>query len=350
MAKPENSGVRGGELSSSTPYEHIPVLLEAVLQALAPRPGGRYIDATVGAGGHAAAILQRSAPDGRLLGLDRDPQALEAAARHLAPFAPRSVLCQADYANLADQAYRHGFWGADGVLFDLGVSSLQLDRPERGFSFQADAPLDMRFDPSSGPTAADLVNTLGEEELADLLWRYGEERLARRLARRIVQARRRAPLRRTAELARLVQEVAGHRGHLHPATRTFQALRIAVNRELERLPQGLEQAVRVLAPGGRLVVIAFHSLEDRLVKQFLQGEGEACDWPPQVPVEACPHFQAGATGPRPCRAWAGASCRRPARLRTLGRALRPGEAEIARNPRARSARLRAAERLTEGPI
>jgi len=329
----------------STPYEHIPVLYEQVLEALSPRAGAAYIDATVGAGGHAAGILQRSAPDGRLLGLDRDPQALEAAGQRLSPFAGRFLLLHADYASLAEQARRHGFLGAAGVLFDLGVSSGQLDRPERGFSFQVDAPLDMRFDPNEGPSAADLLNALGEEELADILWRYGEERLARRIARRIVQARQRAPLRRTTELARLVAEVAGRHGRIHPATRTFQALRIAVNRELERLPLGLQQAVEVLAPGGRLVVIAFHSLEDRLVKEFIRREEGICDWPARVPAAACPHFLADGPAPRSCRAQAGAGCSRPARLRALGRVVRPEETEVASNPRARSARMRLAERL-----
>lgn len=330
----------------STPYEHIPVLYESVLEALLPRPGGRYIDATVGAGGHAAGILRHSAPDGCLLGLDRDPQALAAARQRLEGFAGRFLLVQADYATLAEQARQYGFLDAAGVLFDLGVSSGQLDRPERGFSFQADAPLDMRFDPAEGPTAADLLNELDEQELADILWRYGEERHARRIARRIVQVRQQAPLRRTGELARLVAEIAGRRGRIHPATRTFQALRIAVNRELERLPLGLEQALEVLAPGGRLVVIAYHSLEDRLVKQFIRREEGDCDWPARVPVAACPHLRPEPS-PRRCRAQSGAGCGRPARLRAVGRVVRPSEEEIARNPRARSARMRVAERLDE---
>jgi len=335
-----------GPTSVPGPYQHIPVLYQAVLEALSPRPGGRYVDATVGSGGHAAGILERSAPDGRLLGLDLDPQALEVAGRRLSPFGERVVLLRADYAGLAEVARRHGFAPAQGVLFDLGVSSLQLGRPERGFSFQADGPLDMRFDPTSGESAAELLARLGEEELAEILWRYGEERQARRIARAIVQARERGrPVRRTGELARLVEEILGRgKSRIHPATRTFQALRIAVNRELERLPQGLAQAIEVLAPGGRLVVISFHSLEDRIVKETFRREEERCDWPAEMPVEACPHLRPAGLS-RPCRARRNFSCARPARLRTLGRVIRPEPEEIARNPRARSARMRLAERL-----
>ena len=330
-------------------YEHIPVLYEAALEGLAPRPGGRYLDATVGGGGHAAGILERSAPDGRLLGLDLDPQTLEVARARLAPFGERAVLVHGDYAAMARLAGEHGFLGARGVLFDLGLSSLQLDRPERGFSFQEDAPLDMRFDPTSGPSAADLVNRLGEEELANLLWRYGEERASRRIARQIVQARQQEPILRTGQLARLVLEAAGRpAGRIHPATQTFMALRIAVNRELERLPLGLEQAVEVLAPGGRLVVIAFHSLEDRLVKAFLRREQGVCDWPSHLPAEACPQLGPAGEAERSCRSLAQASCRLPARLSVLGKARRAEPEEITRNPRARSARMRVAERVGHG--
>jgi 16S rRNA (cytosine1402-N4)-methyltransferase len=303
----------------------------------------------VGLGGHAAGILERSGPDGRLLGLDLDPQALEIARERLAPFGPRVLLVNADYATLAEQARTQGFRPAQGVLLDLGVSSLQLVHPERGFSFQVDAPLDMRFDPTAGPTAADLVNDLDEEALADILWRYGEERLSRRIARRVVQVRARGPIQRTGQLARLVEEVAGRqRTRLHPATRTFQALRIAVNRELERLPQGLAQAVDVLGPGGRLVVISFHSLEDRIVKTFIQQEGGRCDWPARAPAESCPHIRPRHAGPRSCRARSGAGCTKPARLQESGKVRRPAAEEVERNPRARSARMRVAERLAEG--
>jgi 16S rRNA (cytosine1402-N4)-methyltransferase len=327
------------------PYEHIPVLYEPTLEALAVGPGGRYVDATVGLGGHAAGILKRSAPDGRLLGLDLDPQALAVASRWLASYGPRATLVHADYATLSEQARQHSFGEVQGVLFDLGVSSLQLDQPERGFSFQADAPLDMRFDPTRGPSAADLLNSASEEELADILWRYGEERLSRRIARRIVQAREQHRIEQTGDLARLVEEAGGgRRTRIHPATRTFMALRIAVNRELERLPLGLEQAVEILAAGGRLVVISFHSLEDRLVKQFIQDQAGSCDWPARAPVPACPYYRPAGAQQRRCRAMAGARCARPTRLRALGRT-RPDAAEVAANPRARSAVMRIAERL-----
>jgi 16S rRNA (cytosine1402-N4)-methyltransferase len=326
------------------PYEHIPVLYVPVLEALQPRAGGRYVDATVGLGGHATGILERSAPDGHLLGLDLDPQALAIAGERLASFGPRATLVHADYTALEALAGANGFLPAQGVLFDLGVSSLQVDRPERGFSFLADAPLDMRFDATAGLTAADLLNDLDEAALADILWRYGEERLSRRIARRIVQVRSRERIARTGQLARLVEEVAGgQRGRIHPATRTFQALRIAVNRELERLPQGLEQATRVLAPGGRLVVISFHSLEDRIVKTFIQQEEGRCDWPARAPLEGCPHL--ARAGQRPCRAQTGYQCGKPARLKAVGKAGRPVEEEVERNPRARSARMRVAERI-----
>ncbi len=323
--------------------EHVPVLYQQVLDALTPERGGCYIDGTVGAGGHAAGILERSAPQGRLLGLDLDPEALQVARRRLAPFAGRFTLVQGDFAELGRWAREYGCLTTRGVLLDLGCSSLQLSRPERGFSCQLDGPLDMRFDPSQEVTAADLVNTLPEGELADLLYRYGEEPAARRIARQIVQARRREPIRRTGQLARLVRRAVGRRRtRIDPATRTFMALRIAVNRELERLRQGLAQAVEVLAPGGRLVVISFHSLEDRLVKTFIRQEQGECDWPSDLPVHGCPHFsQEGA----PCRAWSGGRCARPLRLRALGQAIRPEAEEVARNPRARSARLRVAERL-----
>lgn len=332
----------------SAPYEHIPVLYEPVLEALAPRPGGRYIDATLGGGGHAAGILERCAPDGRLLGIDLDPAALTAARRRLVPFGQRATLVQGDLATLERLAREHGFSQAQGVLFDLGVSSPQLDHPERGFSFQADAPLDMRFSPTEEVTAADLVNNLEEDELADLIRRYGEERFARRIARRIVRVRQQEPILRTGQLAQLVTEATGQRGtRIHPATRTFLALRIAVNRELQRLSQGLEQAVEILAPGGRLVVISFHSLEDRLVKSFMRREEGTCNWPTNLPVESCPHCQQPAhPGARRCRSFVGASCTLPVRLRTASRMRRAGTDEVSRNPRARSARLRVAERVS----
>ncbi len=303
---------------------HEPVLLEAVLAALRPRPGGRYVDATVGLGGHAAALLTHSAPDGQLLGLDVDPEALALARERLAPFGDRVRLVHASYARLAEVVRAQGWYGrVDGLLLDLGVSSLQLDRAARGFSFRQDAPLDMRFDPTAGgPTAADLVNTLPEDDLAALLWRYGEERRARAVARAIVQHR---PITTTAQLARVVAQAtrSGRKG-MHPATRTFQALRIAVNRELANVERVLPQAIEVLAPGGRLAIIAFHSLEDRIVKHFLQRESRDCVCPPEQPVCTCGHrAQVRLVRPFP---------------------VRPTADEVARNPRARSARLRVAEK------
>lgn len=300
---------------------HIPVLYQEVLQLLAPKSGGRYVDGTVGAGGHAWGILEASSPDGRLLGLDRDPQALALAAGYLASFGERVHLVHASFASLSQVLEREGWDQVDGILLDLGLSSMQLDTPERGFSFQHEAPLDMRFDPSTPITAAHLVNTLGENELADLFYRYGEEPAARRIAHAIVRAR---PLHTTAELARLVERLIPRRGPIHPATRVFQALRIAVNRELDALEQVLPQAVQALAPGGRLAVIAFHSLEDRIVKEFFRRESRDCLCPPRQPLCTCGHR---------------------ATLQVLTpKPLLPGPEEIARNPRARSARLRCAEK------
>jgi 16S rRNA (cytosine1402-N4)-methyltransferase len=250
----------------------------------------------------------------------------------LAPFGSRAVLVHANAGDLASVARARDFAPADGVLLDLGVSSMQLDTAERGFSFQTDAPLDMRMDPTdtSRPTAADLVNRLPEGDLADLIYQYGEERGSRRIARRIVAERERGPITTTARLAATVQAAlggrpAGRKGRTHPATQTFQALRIAVNRELEVLPQALEGAVEILRPGGRLAVIAFHSLEDRIVKQFIAQEVKGCICPPDLPV---------------CQ------CGRAPRLKAISRgAIQATEAEQAANPRARSARLRIAERI-----
>ena len=304
---------------------HIPVFLQAVLDGLRVRPGGRYVDGTVGGGGHAAHILELSAPDGRLLGLDRDAEAVAVARSRLAGYADRVTLLHASFDRLAEVARAQGFVPVDGVLFDLGLSSLQLADPARGFSFSADGPLDMRFDPDSGgETAADLVNRLPGAELAALLRRYGEEPQARRIAEAIVAAR---PLHTTGELAAVVEQaVGGRRGRrIHPATRTFQALRIAVNDELATIERALPQAVEILAPGGRLVVIAFHSLEDRLVKRFMRRESRDCICPPETPVCVCGH-----------RATLRAVTRKP---------LRPSAEEVAANPRARSARLRVAERI-----
>ncbi|MGQ9493102.1 MAG: 16S rRNA (cytosine(1402)-N(4))-methyltransferase RsmH [Anaerolineae bacterium] len=293
---------------------HEPVLYTEAIAFLAPRSGGTYIDGTVGAGGHARGILDLSAPDGRLLGIDLDDQALQWARQMLVGYGAQVTLVHGSFAQLSAIAREHGFCPADGVLLDLGLSTMQLATSERGFSFQLEGPLDMRFDMSADMTAADLVNTLPEDELADILYRYGEERMSRRIARAIVQAR---PLHTTTELAQLVARVVKRRGRIHPATRTFQALRIAVNNELEVLAQGLEQAVEVLSPGGRLVVIAFHSLEDRIVKHYFRQQSRR---------------DSNGRGPL---------------LRVLTpHPIRPSRAEQERNPRSRSARLRAAEKLS----
>jgi 16S rRNA (cytosine1402-N4)-methyltransferase len=298
-------------------FQHTPVLLSQVIAGLAPRPGGRYIDGTLGGAGHAAAILEASAPDGRLLGIDADPAALAASTARLAPLGDRAILAHGNFRELARLARENGFAPADGIMLDLGVSSHQLDTPQRGFSFLADAPLDMRMDPTSGETAADLVDELPESELADLIYRYGEERGSRRIARAVVAARRTGRIVTTSALAAIVARALGGRhGKIHPATRTFQALRIAVNRELESLETVLPQAVEVLAPGGRLAVIAFHSLEDRIVKQFFRAES----------------------------GYGGAA--EPARLRIITKKpLEADAAEAGANPRARSAKLRIAERV-----
>lgn len=305
---------------------HQPVLYHEIIHALQPRGGGLYVDGTLGAGGHAFGILQSSSPDGRLLGLDLDPQALSLAAEKLAPFGERAILRRSSFAALLDQLDALGWQAVDGILLDLGVSSMQLDTAERGFSFLKDAPLDMRLGPDVPRTAEELVNHLPEGELADLIYRYGEERRARQVARAIVNAR---PLHSTLALAQVVTRAvtAGRQAHssIHPATRTFQALRIAVNGELDALEAVLPQALRVLAPGGRLAVISFHSLEDRIVKQFLRREATDCLCPPRQPVCTCGH---------------------KAVLRELHRQpLYPQESEVVENPRARSARLRTAEKL-----
>lgn len=294
---------------------------------LAPRAGGRYIDATVDGGGHAAGILERSRPDGRLLGLDADPDALARAREHLSAYGARVRLVHANFRALAAVARAEGFEQVAGILFDLGVSSDTLERSGRGFSFRRDEPLDMRYDPTTGVTAAELLARSSERELRQLLRAYGEEPHAARIARAIVEARARAPLRTTGQLVAVIERaLGGARGRIHAATRTFQALRIAVNDELESLRLALAQAVELLARGGRLVVIAFHSLEDRVVKQFLRAEsGGVCRCPPGLPV---------------------CGCGRTPRLALLTRKpVVPTAAEVAANPRARSAKLRAAERV-----
>ena len=292
---------------------------------LKPRPGRDYIDATVGLGGHAQGILQRSLPDGRLLALDIDRQALGYARHRLAEFGERVVFVQGRHADLAEIADEHGFEQVDGVLLDLGVSSLQLDDATRGFSFRENGPLDMRMGPDTETTAERIVNTWPEKELARIIYEYGQERRARRIAQAICARR---PVRGTRELADLVAKVVGHSGRIHPATRTFQALRIAVNGELSSLESVLPQAVELLSAGGRLVVISFHSLEDRIVKQFIAREIKDCICPPRIIVCICGHR---------------------ATLRRLTRKpIRPTDEEVEDNPRSRSARMRVAERLGVG--
>ena len=301
---------------------HVPVLYQEILAGLRIKPGGRYIDGTVGGGGHARGILAASAPDGEILGIDADPMAVAVAREQLAEFGKRVTLVQGNFADLEEVALRHRFCPVDGILLDLGLSSMQLEAAGRGFSFQLDGPLDMRFGPSQITTAADLVNTLSMEELADILFRYGEEPRARRIARAIVAER---PINTTEELAALVERTLGRRRKLHPATRTFQALRMAVNEELECLAEALPQALRLLMPGGRLAIISFHSLEDRLVKQSFRNEARDCLCPPEVPVCICGH-----------RAALGIVTKKP---------IRPSAEEVTANPRSRSAKLRITYRL-----
>ncbi len=307
--------------------QHEPVMLREAIDALALRPGGRYVDATVGLGGHTSAILAAIQPDGRVLGIDRDPNALEATRGRLASYGDALVLARGAFADIAPICTAHGFVPVDGILFDLGVSSMQLDTPGRGFSFRRDEPLDMRMDPDGPTTAAEIVNTYDEGSLAGLIWDYGEERNSRRIAHAIVERR---PIHTTAELARAVEAVAGRsRGdRIHPATRTFQALRIAVNDEVEQIETALQAAEGLLSgPGARIVVISFHSLEDRVVKQFFRDRARDCVCPPRQPICTCDHR---------------------ATLREISRRVaKPTDDEVYRNPRSRSARLRVAESVVE---
>lgn len=304
--------------------EHIPVMPKEVLDLLRCKPGGTYVDATIGLGGHAETILEKIQPGGQLIGIDRDKESLEKVQVRLKPFAQSLRLLHDNYKNLP--LILNNLAGpVDGILIDLGVSSYQLLTPERGFSFQSDVMLDMRMDRTQQRTAADLVNTLSESELADIIYRYGEERLSRRIAAAIVQERRKTPITRCVQLAEIISRVLKFRGHqpIHPATRTFQALRIAVNEELEGLDEFLVEAFGFLKSGGRMVVIAFHSLEDRIVKRaFRKLAGQCvCEAPPELCI--CPRQQlANLLTPRP---------------------MVPGPEELAVNPRARSARLRSVE-------
>lgn len=308
--------------------EHIPVLYDEVLEHLRPRPGGRYVDGTVGAGGHCAGILEASAPDGRVLAFDRDPAAIAYAQEQLAHFGDRVTFVHGSYAQMDQVAPAHGFEALDGVLLDLGLSSRQLEDAQRGFSFMREGPLDMRFDTTQGQTAADFVNNLPAESLADIFWRYGDEQESRRYARAIVAAR---PIQTTTQLAALIEEEAPYwvrRKRIHPATKVFQALRIAVNQELAELEHGLQAAIELLRPGGRAAVISFHSLEDRFVKNLFRDLTQECVCPPRQPICTC--------DVEPVLA-----------LVTRG-VVRPDEAEVEDNPRSRSARLRVAEKLENG--
>lgn len=287
-------------------FTHTPVLLEEVMQFLEPKPGGRFIDATLGAGGHTRVLLERTAPDGQVLAIDQDESALAKARETLASFGSRVVLVHSNFKGVASVAAEHGFLEPDGVLADIGISSMMVDDPSRGFSFMREGPLDMRMDQNQELTAAEVVNTYGEKEIADILYNYAEERRSRAIARSIVRAR---PLKLTTDLARAVERVMGGPRHrqIHPATRTFQALRIYVNDELKSLETFLDSSMTVIRSGGRLVVITFHSLEDRIVKNKFRT--------PRVPG------------------------------RVLTKKVVTGtEEEVRRNPRARSAKLRAWER------
>jgi 16S rRNA (cytosine1402-N4)-methyltransferase len=305
---------------------HLPVMTDEVMATLAPNPGSLQIDATLGGAGHAERILAATDPDGRLLGLDADGAAIARSARRLARFGDRAVLRHANFGALADVAPAAGFDQVDGLLLDLGLSSYQLADTERGFGFRAGGPLDMRFDTSHGKPAATLLAELSADELASLFRRYGEEPFAGRIARAIVQARAKSPVETAEQLAALVERVvpAPKRRRTHPATRVFQALRIAVNEELAALEAGLAASLVLLRPGGRLVVLSYHSLEDRIVKRFIATEQRGCVCPPQIPICVC--------GRKP-------------RMRSLGKSQTPSSTEIGTNPRSRSARLRAAERV-----
>jgi 16S rRNA (cytosine1402-N4)-methyltransferase len=302
---------------------HTPVLYQEVLSALQPKSGSRIIDGTVGAAGHAYGILVASSPDGELLGLDLDLTALAIAQERLSDFGTRVTLRHGSFAEILDLAAGIGWNTVHGVLLDLGVSSMQLADPDRGFSFREDGPLDMRFNPTQELRAENLVNELQLEELANVIHLYGEEPRAYRIARAIIQAR---PLTSTRQLSDIVARAAGQKSRrIHPATRTFQALRIAVNDELDSLQVGLTQAIRVLEPGGRLAVISFHSLEDRIVKRTFLKESQECICPPDQPICTC-------------------EGRRNVNVITK-RPIRPTEEEVEGNPRARSARLRVAEKV-----
>ena len=312
---------------------HRPVLLNTLIENLQPRPGQVVVDGTLGAGGVVAALLERVLPGGLVVAIDRDPAAIDRARARFAAHRSSVVLEHGDFADIGDILGRHGIEAVDAVVLDLGISSVQLDDPGRGFSFREDGPLDMRLDPSSpGPTAADIVNSAGEAELARLIRDYGEERFARPIAAAVARHRSQRPLRTTSELRELIERVVPRRywpKRIHPATRTFQALRIEVNHELDSLERGLQAAINALRPGGRIGVIAFHSLEDTIVKNALHVAAQNCLCPPQQPICTCAH--------------------RASLFLLTRKAIKASPVEIASNPRARSARLRVAEKLEPTP-
>lgn len=307
---------------------HEPVMLAEVLEYLQPSSGRVFVDCTLGGGGHSLELVKRLVPDGKLIGIDQDDEALTAASERLREFSANVVLAKGNFSQIGEIVADSGVSSVDGVLFDLGVSSHQLDAAERGFSFRSDAPLDMRMDSSAGETAADLVNSLSERDLSDIILKFGEERWARRIAKFIVERRKRERIESTGELVEVILAAvpAGARTErIHPATRTFQGLRIAVNRELESLRVGMEEAIRLLSPGGRVCVLSYHSLEDRIVKEALLKCTGRCSCPPSLPVCCCGAKQT---------------------MRILTRKpVVATEEEIDRNPRARSAKLRAAEKI-----
>ncbi len=310
------------EAVPSAPQPHRPVLYQETIEYLAPKSLGRYLDCTAGAGGHSFGILEASSPDGQLIAIDLDPTAIQLTTENLSIFGNRALVVHDSYLRAARILQQNGWDKVDGIVLDLGVSSMQLDQVERGFSFRTEAPLDMRFDPTQGPTAADLVNNLAEKELADLIWRYGEERFSRRIARKIVQKR---PILTTIQLAEAVRSaIGGSHSRIDPATRTFQAVRIAVNDELRTVEEAIPSLIELLKPKGRLAIISFHSLEDRLVKQAFRRESTDCICPPEQPICTCGHIASiKVLTPRP---------------------ISPSEKEIEENPRARSAKLRVAEK------
>lgn len=306
---------------------HVTVLLHEAIDALAPHPGGTYVDGTFGGGGHTSLLLERVDGDAAVYAIDADPAAIRRAQELAAtPLGKGLIPVHANFRELADVAERHGLEAVDGILFDLGLSSFQLDEADRGFAFRFEGPLDMRFDPTRGVPASDLVNSLDADELARIIWQYGEEQRSRQIARAIEKRRASRPFETTTDLASVVEQaVGGRRGKaVHPATKTFQALRIAVNDELAALETVLDSAIGLLRPGGHIAVISFHSLEDRIVKQKFALESRECICPPDQPVCTCDHSP---------------------RLKRIGKPVKPASSEIDTNPRSRSAIMRVAERI-----